>query len=231
MWMGGRNKEVRIRCEPDVSTLSACTSLMPSSGTSACHSVTHVLRFCRTHPVVRTANTDTSGTTRSGGAPSQLTSTYVTHMLSTGSLQQHIQTCLQPAYASRYANLMAAIDTHLRPLGFTLPQPARDVVGGYFVWLGLPSGLTADELSEACMQQAEVIIAPGEMFEVPGDNELVNFPTSIRLCFAWETEANLKDGVERIAKVAKKLLSEERCRTREYVIVEKEQSNSMDACR
>lgn len=151
-------------------------------------------------------------------------------MLNTGQLQHHIQTRLQPAYAARYAILMAAIDTHLRPLGFTLPQPSRDIVGGYFVWLGLPTGLTAEELSEACTKQAEVIIAPGKMFEVPGDDKLVNFPTSIRLCFAWETDDHLKHGIEWIAKVAKKLLSEERRRTREYVIVEKE-SRAMDAYR
>lgn len=185
--------------------------------------------MCYTSPA-GSANTSTSGTTRSGGAPSQLTSTYVTHMLNTGQLQHHIQTCLQPAYAARYAILMAAIDIYLRPLGFTLPQPSRDIVGGYFVWLSLPTGLTAEELTEACMKQAEVIIAPGKMFEVPGDDSVVNFPTSIRLCFAWETEANLKHGVERVAEVAKKLLSEERRRTREYVIVEKE-SRVMDAYR
>ena len=160
-----------------------------------------------------------------------MTSTYVTHMVNSGQLQHHIQTCLQPAYAARYAILMAAIDTHLRPLGFTLAQPSRDIVGGYFAWLSLPTGLTADELSEACMKQAEVIIATGRMFEVPGDDKAVKFPTSIRLCFAWETEANLTSGVERIAKVAKKLLSEERRRTRDYVIVEKKQINAIDAYR
>ena len=152
-------------------------------------------------------------------------------MLNTGQLPHHIQTCLQPAYAARYAILMAAVNTDLRPLGFALPQPSRNIVGGYFVWLSLPAGLTADELADACKEQEQVIIAPGRMFEVPGDNERVSFPNSIRLCFAWEKEANLREGVQRMAKVAKKLLSKERRRTRDYVIVERSQKGDLSMYR
>lgn len=162
-----------------------------------------------------------SGTTRSGGAPSQLTSTYMTHLLTTGLLQHHIHTVLQPTYASRYARLMGAIDADLKPLGFSLPQTARDIVGGYFVWLGLPSGLLARDLAKACQEEG-VIVAPGEMFEVPGDFNKVNFPTSVRLCFAWEQEANLKEGIRRMARASQRLLKEERTVNREYVIVEKQ---------
>lgn len=163
-----------------------------------------------------------SGTTCSGGAPSQLTSTYMTHLLTTGQLQEHIYTVLQPAYAARYRRLMQAIDAHLLPLGFSLPQASRDVVGGYFVWLGVPSGMTAHELTRGCKQQG-VIVAPGSMFEVPGDSDQVSFPTSVRLCFAWEEEGNLSEGVERIARAAKKLLRKDRNAGGGYVLVEKEE--------
>lgn len=71
-------------------------------------------------------------------------------------------------------------------------------------------------------------MAPGSMFEVPGDSGQVNFPTSVRLCFAWEEEGNLSEGVERIARAARKLLREDRNAGGEYVIVEKGEGDGED---
>ncbi|EMC92401.1 hypothetical protein BAUCODRAFT_77716 [Baudoinia panamericana UAMH 10762] len=151
------------------------------------------------------------GTTRSGGAPSQLTSTYMTHLLTSGALPKHIRHTLQPAYARRYASLMRAIETHLVPLGFTLPQPNREVVGGYFVWLALPEGSkwNADKLAARCRTEENVIVAPGGLFEVPGDGERVSFEGHIRLCFAWEDERSLVDGVKRVGRVAARIRDED----------------------
>ncbi|KAK6437733.1 Valine--pyruvate aminotransferase [Oleoguttula sp. CCFEE 5521] len=169
-----------------------------------------------------------AGTTRSGGAPSQLTSTYVTYLVETGQLQEHIQKVLCPAYAARYASMMRAISTHLSPLGFTLPQSDRDVVGGYFIWLGLPAGLMAVDLARVCKTEEDVIVAAGEMFEVPGDQEMT-FPAHIRLCFAWENEELLSEGVERIGKVTARLLKEMQNWNGEYVMVEGREAVDMDA--
>lgn len=58
-----------------------------------------------------------SGPSRSGGAPSQLTSTYIHHLLTTGALPAHIDHVLRPAYARRHAVLARAVRTHLLPLG------------------------------------------------------------------------------------------------------------------
>lgn len=160
-----------------------------------------------------------SGVQRSGGAPSQLTSTYVARMLSSGQLQRHITHVLRPAYFQRYRVLLRAIQSHLLPLGFTIPQPDRDVAGGYFAWLGLPIEIQAEELAVRCQEDENLVIAPGKIFEIPGD-DAARFDRSVRLCFAWEEEWKLQEGVKRIGVVAKKMLDEPGA-SGEYVVVEK----------
>ncbi|KAI7529501.1 PLP-dependent transferase [Hortaea werneckii] len=145
-----------------------------------------------------------TGTTCSGGAPSQLTSTYMTLLLTSGQLDKHIRNVLRPTYARRYNKLINAITTHLLPLGFQLPQPDRDVVGGYFVWLKLPGRMTANALASACKREG-VVIAPGTIFEVPGDRETADFDGHMRLCFAWEEEGKLEEGVVRVAGVVREM--------------------------
>ena len=169
-----------------------------------------------------------SGTTCSGGAPSQLTSTYINHLLTTGALQSHIQDTLRPAYASRYASLMNAVQEHLVPLGFRLPQSDRDVVGGYFTWLLLPEGLKAEQLGQRCMKE-NVVIATGKIFEVPGD-EKVKFEKHVRLCWAWEDEWKLEEGMKRIGEVAKRVLaeSEQEEGDAEFVVVDGQSTGEVD---
>lgn len=146
-----------------------------------------------------------TGTTRSGGAPSQLTSTYMAQLLQTGFFDEHIFKTLQPAYARRYKTLTEAIKEYLLPLGATLPQSKRTVVGGYFVWLKLPSSIRAEVLVQRCKDEEDVIVAGGRLFGVPGD-ENVAFEHCIRLCFSWEDEDKLSEGVKRVAKVLKRIL-------------------------
>ncbi|KAI6891521.1 PLP-dependent transferase [Hortaea werneckii] len=145
-----------------------------------------------------------TGTTCSGGAPSQLTSTYMTLLLTSGQLDKHIRNVLRPTYARRYNKLINAITTHLLPLGFQLPQPDRDIVGGYFVWLKLPGRMTAKALASACKREG-VVIAPGTIFEVPGDRETADFDGHMRLCFAWEEEGKFEEGVVRVAGVVREM--------------------------
>ncbi|GME58804.1 aminotransferase [Neofusicoccum parvum] len=146
-----------------------------------------------------------TGTSRSGGAPSQLTSTYVSRMLESGQLQQHIYGTLQPAYAARYRVMMAAIEKHLVPLGVRLPQSDGGVAGGYFLWLSLPSPLKGAEVARVAKERENLIVAEGGMFEVPGDSAKVNFPCDIRLCFSWEAVDRLGEGIERLARVIQQL--------------------------
>jgi len=141
-----------------------------------------------------------AGTTCSGGAPSQLTSTYVTELLNSGFIESHIQDTLQVAYASRYRTLVGAVQKHLVPLGVSLPQSERTVVGGFFIWLTLPDDVHASAFEQRCRDEENVAIAPGGMFEVPGDDAM-SFDHSVRLCLAFEDEHLLAEGVERMAAV------------------------------
>ena len=129
-------------------------------------------------------------------------------MLSTSSLQKHVFQTLQPAYAKRYRSMIQAIDGHLVPLGITLPQASRDVVGGYFIWLTLPIPLKADEVAATAKEDENLIIAPGSIFAVYGDRLKgdESLEREIRLCFSWEEEGKLAEGIERLGKVVRKML-------------------------
>lgn len=150
-----------------------------------------------------------TGSTCSGGAPSQLTSTYIDRLLRTGKLQAHIHNVLRPAYAERYRTLVDAVQTELGPLGVSLPQSGRDVVGGFFIWLTLPKKADAEELAQRCQEEANVFIAPGAIFEVPGD-ESVKFKHGIRLTFSWMDKEELVDGVKRIKPILESILRGEK---------------------
>ena len=150
------------------------------------------------------------GSSRSGGAPSQLTATSMFKLLETGELQRHIFDTLQPSYARRYHKMISAIEQHLLPLGVTLPQSDRDVVGGYFVWFSLPDPLEADQAALRAQHEENVIIAPGSLFEVFGDAKDGDLKRQIRLSFSWEEEEQLSEGIERLARVIRRMLAEER---------------------
>jgi DNA-binding transcriptional MocR family regulator len=145
-----------------------------------------------------------SGCTKSGGAPSQLTSTFITHMLQNGTLQNHIETTLLPAYSKRYHAMAKALDDHLAELGFQVQRP-KDFFGGYFVWVKIPSSLQHSDLVGECLKQENVIVASGKVFQVPGETSRT-FENYIRLCFAFEDISNFTEGIKRIAHVARSLI-------------------------
>jgi DNA-binding transcriptional MocR family regulator len=118
---------------------------------------------------------------------------------------------------------MQAIGVHLLPLGFSLPQSSRSVIGGYFTWLTLPEKLkTASQvLTTRCREEENVIVAAGKIFEVPGD-DAVKFEGNIRLCWSWEDEERLEEGVRRVGVVARKMLEEvESGHGEDFVVVQK----------
>lgn len=152
-----------------------------------------------------------TGSSRSGGSPSQLTACCVAETLETGELQRYVYNTLQPAYGSRYRHMVKAIHKHLIPLGVRIPQTDREVVGGYFIWLTLPSPLKGADVAQRAKQDDNLVVAQGEMFEVPGDTEHdgTSFSNDIRVCFAWEEEDMLGEGIERLASVISRMLKED----------------------
>ena len=167
----------------------------------------HRCQSCHRLYVFSLLNSKCSGSSRSGGAPSQLTAALMAELLKSGDLQRHILHRLQPAYASRYRRMMAAVQQHLLPLGVTLPQVDREVVGGYFIWLRLPEPLDAQALAAQAKAEENVVIAPGSLFGVNGDSKEADFEREIRLCFSWEEEEKLGEGIERLAETVRRMQS------------------------
>jgi len=126
-------------------------------------------------------------------------------LLKTGDLQTHIEKILNPAYQKRYEIMVNAIEQHLVPLSVRLGEVSfegKDVFGGYFIWLELPSHVTATKVAERAKEKENLIVAPGHIFEVQGDDS-VKFENSLRLCFSWEEEADLEEGIVRLTRIVK----------------------------
>ena len=96
---------------------------------------------------------------------------------------------------------MAAVEKHLIPLGVTLPQASRDVAGGYFIWLSLPAPLQAEEVAILAKRDENLVIAPGPIFAVKGDERAVDLVRNVRICFSWEEEGKLAEGIRRLGQV------------------------------
>ncbi|KAK7955770.1 uncharacterized protein PG986_004992 [Apiospora aurea] len=139
-----------------------------------------------------------TGSTRSGGAPSQFAAAVVYELLVSGGLAAHVRDKLRPAYRRRHGLVVERAREVLGPLttGMVRSLAGRDdVFGGYFVWFRLPGGLKADEVAKRCQAEENLAIGTGGLFA----NE-------VRLCFAWEDEADLEDGVARLGKVVWRML-------------------------
>ncbi|EAW07388.1 aminotransferase-like domain-containing protein [Aspergillus clavatus NRRL 1] len=148
-----------------------------------------------------------TGSSRSGGAPSQMASTIVAQLLETGAFQTHLAQVLLPAYARRYHRLMSAVREHLVPVG-AAPRESSRVAGGYFIWVRLPAPLRARDLARTALEKHQVNVAPGEIFQVPGDSEhgANDFCDHLRLCFAWVEEEQLAEGVCRLGRAIREAL-------------------------
>lgn len=129
-------------------------------------------------------------------------------LLQSNDLQHHIFQTLQPTYARRYLNMMSAIEKYLLPLGCTLPQSNRDVIGGYFIWLSLPEPLRAEDVVALAKNEHNLNIAPGSIFAVWGDEDVVDLDRNIRLSFSWEDEDKLAEGIERLGETVRRLMKD-----------------------
>ncbi len=143
-----------------------------------------------------------TGTSRSGGAPSQLAASFINDMLTKGILEHHIYHHLQPAYTRRYHHMISAVEKYLLPLGLSIPQADRKIAGGYFLWLTLPEPLAAEEVWRTAKARENVTIITGANFRVDGDEDnLTRFERDFRLCWAWVDEDLIEEGVRRLARV------------------------------
>lgn len=130
--------------------------------------------------------------------------------MSSGQLSKHVFDLLQPSYARRYHKMLEAVQSHLLPLGLTMLEPHGYVRGGYFLWLTLPESLNGDRIATRAEREENLIIITGPRFQVEGDDktDITKFDKDLRLCFAWEEENLLEEGVIRLARVIKRALQE-----------------------
>jgi DNA-binding transcriptional MocR family regulator len=151
-----------------------------------------------------------TGSTRSGGSPSQFTATVLCKLLRDGSMDSHIRAVIVPALQRRHRVLLDALAMHLAPLGIECYDGCHGQVthGGYFAWLSLPVSLDSQRIAEFAEREENLIIGHGKMFEVRGDEEAAPFRHHIRLSFSWESEEALVEGVRRLGDVIKLHLGE-----------------------
>lgn len=183
-----------------------------------------------------------TGSSGSGGAPSQTTATAVHRLLVSGRLDHHVRHVLRPAYRRRHALLLDAVRRLVVPLGGRVreggslppsPSPhgsasgdaeaeALQVYGGFFLWITFAETTTAvtvdggqpakvppaRAIAARCLAEESLVVGAGHFFEVHGDEAAVGLDREIRLCFAWEDEADLVEGVERLARVLRRMIDE-----------------------
>jgi DNA-binding transcriptional MocR family regulator len=151
-----------------------------------------------------------TGSNRSGGAASQFSAAVVHQVLVSGELDEWLEKVVRPGLRRRHAAVVKMVVSVLGPLGVWLSSAQEDdgrgVFGGYFIWLALPEGVDAEEVAARAKEEEELIVAPGRLFEVKGDEETARFPGNVRLCFSWEGEEDVVEGVTRLGRVLRRML-------------------------
>lgn len=155
-----------------------------------------------------------TGATRSGGAPSQFCAAMMSELVASGALEEFLEKTTRPALQRRHGLMMGAIERYILPVaaGITIQKSSlakADIYGGYFVWFSLPEGFEAKTVAERALKEENLVVAHGNMFEVRGDEGSAKFDREVRLCFSWEEEKDLEEGVRRLGDVLKRIRSGE----------------------
>lgn len=139
--------------------------------------------------------------TARGAAYERLRSTHViTSFAVSRPLQETaLELVASPAYATHLRRLATALrerrDTTTRLLAAQCPYLSVGLPrsGGYLVWVGLPAGLSDDQVSEEALRQG-VAVSPGTAYYAPGG------PTShVRLSYMAPASLDeIEQGIERL---------------------------------
>lgn len=99
--------------------------------------------------------------------------------------------------------VMEQIERLLVPLGVEVVRDSlagANVAGGYFIWIRLSESYEAEQVAELAWNMEELVLGRGSLFEVYGDENAARFSRELRLCFSWVSEAELVEGIERLAR-------------------------------
>lgn len=138
-------------------------------------------------------------------------------MLANGSLMRHIEEVLIPIYRKRYYAMIKAIKQYLYPLGIRIvahDQTSLDgFAGGFFLYLTFKDchGVIASDVARVALSDFNLRIAPGDIFAVPDDPQsksrgVLGYCNGARLCWAWNEDHILIDGIQRLAKAVNSLV-------------------------
>lgn len=106
----------------------------------------------------------------------------------------HLET-LRDAYRHKRDTMLAAMDEFMPDcVSYTRPE------GGMFIWLTLPENIDSRRLLELALQDSKVAFVPGQAFFC--DHSGCN---TARLSFATEKPERIRDGIERLALLIKRV--------------------------
>jgi DNA-binding transcriptional MocR family regulator len=110
---------------------------------------------------------------------------------------QHLHR-LRGAYGHKGRVMLAALERTM-PAGVTWSRPQ----GGMFVWIDLPEGIDGAELLARAIEEERVAFVPGAPFfaEVKNAN-------AIRLSYSLPTDAQIEEGVQRLARLIGRVMAE-----------------------
>ena len=121
----------------------------------------------------------------------------VAHRAVSEGYDQHLHR-LRGAYGHKGRVMLAALERSM-PEGVTWSHPE----GGMFVWIDLPEGMEGATLLARAIEEERVAFVPGAPFfaEVPSAN-------AIRLSYSLPTDAQIEEGVGRLARLIRRVTAE-----------------------
>ena len=137
----------------------------------------------------------TGGLLDSGGGMNHFAATVLAEYAAAGDYARQVER-FRSAYRSQRDALLMGLAAHM-PDGVTWSRPA----GGYFVWVQLPDGITADELEPAAIARG-VAFLPAHRFFL--DN--AGAPNTLRLAFSMYPPETLEDAAARLGDAVRSVL-------------------------
>ncbi len=121
----------------------------------------------------------------------------VAHRAVSEGYDQHLHR-LRGAYGAKGRVMLAALERTM-PEGVTWSHPE----GGMFVWINLPEGIDGAALLARAIAEERVAFVPGAPFFAE-----VKTANAIRLSYSLPTDAQIEEGVGRLARLISKVIAE-----------------------
>ncbi|AZS20865.1 MULTISPECIES: PLP-dependent aminotransferase family protein [unclassified Caulobacter] len=119
----------------------------------------------------------------------------VAHRAVSEGYDQHLHR-LRGAYGAKARVMLAALERTM-PKGVTWSHPE----GGMFVWIDLPEGVDGAALLARAIEEERVAFVPGAPFFAEKQT-----PNAIRLSYSLPTDAQIEEGVQRLARLITKVI-------------------------